>query len=185
MLHAPLPGCRQRAWPCSLLGKRTWWWWEFDRDLGSAPKLPRSGGCSLPGGGLPQHLSQLVLTSGIIAMSLVSLDVLCSIAVRGVEEINVFIVVAGQQLWHRMEEMGISREHTEMVSLLGVGMLQDPRVLHPTVPQPRLPVTRPSALHGRIASAGFQQSRDATAPVWPPACGTVTHLSRHGCRQDR
>lgn len=144
MLHAPLPGCRQRAWPCSLLGKRTWWWWEFDRDLGSTPKLPRSGGCSLPGGGLPQHLSQLVLTSGIIAMSLVSLDVLCSIAVRGIEEINVFIVVAGQQLWCRMEEMGISREHTEMVSLLGVGMLQDPRLLHPTVPQP--PTTHDSPI---------------------------------------
>lgn len=38
------------------------------------------------------------LTCGVISVALISLNILGPITVRGVEEINVFIVVTGQEL---------------------------------------------------------------------------------------
>lgn len=55
-----------------------------------------------------------VLTGGIIAMSLVSLDVLGAVAVRGVEEINVLVVVAGQELWWGTEGTALVVGDTEV-----------------------------------------------------------------------
>lgn len=137
---------RERDTAAAGVGTVTW----------GEPWSPASRGCSLAGGGLPWPPAQAVLTGGIIAMSLVSLDVLRSVGVRGVEQINVFIVVAGQQLWRRTGGTGVSRERVaEVASLLGLGVLQAPRVpggASSTLPArclprplPGPPTTRPSA----------------------------------------
>lgn len=47
----------------------------------------------------PTHSNQKGrLTCGIIPVALVSLHILGPVAVRGVEEVNVFVIVAGQEL---------------------------------------------------------------------------------------
>lgn len=69
-------------------------------------------GCSLGAWGGP------ALTRGVIAVSLVPLDVLGPVAVGGVEEVNVLIVVAGQELWGGRERRG---QHVEVLNPPGSG----------------------------------------------------------------
>lgn len=54
------------------------------------------------------------LTRGVVAVPLVSLDVLGPVAVRGVEEIDVLVVVAGQQLCGGKGQRGVSGEPGEV-----------------------------------------------------------------------
>lgn len=43
------------------------------------------------------------LTCGIISVALISLNILGPITVRGVEEVNVFIIITGQELYQEQE----------------------------------------------------------------------------------
>lgn len=85
-------------------GLRRWRGWQ---GAGRSPRAP----ALLPAGATP---GPAALTRGVVAVSLVSLDVLGPVAVRGVEEIDVLVVVAGQQLCGGRGQRGVSREPVEV-----------------------------------------------------------------------